>query len=141
MTCNLSVLAKGFLDPKGTEMLKERDGSPKAWLPLHPWSLFSLQLYTEKLLFCSFPVPDCAAMNWNTSISCQQQFHFSGGWSDSAMGPTCTLKFFQDLNAILYFKSHHTNENCFSILIKVKIVTYFSCFILSWENTNSENFK
>lgn len=61
-----------LLDPKGTELLKERDGSPKAWLPFHSWGLFSLQLYTEKLLFGSFPVPDWAAMNWNIFI-----FHFS----------------------------------------------------------------
>lgn len=52
----------------------------------------------------------------------------SRGWSDPSVELVSSLEFVRELNAVLEQKRHYRNENCYSLLIKVK---RFSCFILS----------
>lgn len=119
--------------PKGQEVLKERDVSTKACITFHSWSSFSLQLQMEKLLLSSLLMPDHAAMNHYTPLI----FYISSSSTpvvrcgDSLLEPIHTLNFVWELNAILELRRYYRNENCYSILIKVKMFTYFSCFILS----------
>lgn len=71
----------------------------------------------------------CSSGAW---LCCCDGYHLrfrisSGGWSDPFVELVSSLEFVRELNAVLELKRHYINENCYSLLIKVK---RFSCFIL-----------